>query len=534
MTTQHDNDNDTIGRGAEIRRLHDSLREPGAERIPRGSLLAALGESGLREDDPRLQESLRRLAQLDGADGLGLEELAHVVQPNLQVIQRHLSGAAVIPEFGRFTGEIRRIYDETRANDTGTVADYIPQLGRVNPDQYGVALCTIDGQRFALGDAGVGFCIQSCCKPVSYCLALEEHGAERVHRHVGREPSGLSFNELSLNPSGLPHNPMINAGAIMSGALVRPDLPVSQRFELVMDTWRRLAGGTKPGFENSTYLSERGTADRNFALGYFMREHGAFPEGVDLREVLEFYFQCCSIEMTAESMSVVAATLANGGVCPTTGERVLQPDTVRRCLSMMSSCGMYDFSGEWAFVVGLPAKSGVSGAIWVVVPGVMGFCAWSPRLDELGNSVRGIDFFRGLVNTFSFHAFDGAAGVSDKLDPRRAEVAAHSDDVVTLCWAASEGDVTAIRHLVARGVAPHSADYDGRTPMHLAAAEGRTEVVEYLQSLGVPCDPLDRWGGTPLDDARRGDHAEIVVLFEGRDGGAALGRQARDVDAIAG
>jgi glutaminase len=116
-----------------------------------------------------------------------------------------------------------------------------------------------------------------------------------------------------------------------------------------MGRWQAACGGEKPRFSNSVYLSERQTADRNFALGYFMREKGAFPDDVDLHDVLDFYFQCCSIELDTEMMSVVAATLANGGVCPVSGERVFRADTVQQCLSLMSSCGMYDFSGEFAF-----------------------------------------------------------------------------------------------------------------------------------------------------------------------------------------
>src|SRR5262249_19518624 len=162
------------------------------------------------------------------------------------------------------------------------------------------------------------------------------------------------FNELTLNKDHKPHNQMINAGAIATCSLIRRGVPIADRFDHVMEQWARLAGNQKPGFNNSVYLSERQTADRNFALGYFMKEKAVFPEGTDLVETLEFYFQCCSIESNCERMAVVAATLANGGMCPITGQRVLSPSTVRSCLSLMYSCGMYDFSGEFAFTIGLP------------------------------------------------------------------------------------------------------------------------------------------------------------------------------------
>jgi glutaminase len=213
---------------------------------------------------------------------------------------------------------------------------------------------------------------------------------------------------------------------------------------------------------------------------------------------------------------VVAATLANGGVCPVTGERVLRPKTVQHCLSLMSSCGMYDFSGEFAFSIGLPAKSGVAGAVMVVIPNVAGFCTWSPRLDRLGNSVRGIDFCKALVERYTFHNYDSLTGLSEKRDPRRRSGEAAMDAATSLICAASKGDLSAVQQLSARSVALDAADYDGRTPLHLAASEGHASVVRFLLSQGVAPAPKDRWGNTPLEDARRGGHTDVVLAFEGR------------------
>lgn len=395
------------------------------------------------------------------------------------------------------------------------MADYIPQLGRVDPSKFGMAVCTIDGQRKAIGDAGETFCVQSVSKPFNYCFALEELGQDAVHRHMGCEPSGVSFNELSLNPQGRPHKPMINAGVIMSSALIRQSLPVADRFDHVAQMWTRLAGGVRPGFSNSTYLFERATADRNFALGYSLREHGAFPRPESLIKDLEFYFQCCSLEMTADTLAVVAATLANGGLCPLTGEQVLEQETVQSCLSLMLSCGMYDYSGEWAFRVGLPAKSGVSGVVLTVVPNVMGVCTWSPRLDAQGNSVRGIDFCQRLVNRFNFHVYHGlGVGRSTKIDPRFREDKAERRLVVDLCWAASEGDCDGLNRLILRGADPNAADYDGRTPLHLAASEGRVEAIRLLLELGAVPGACDRWGNAPRDDAVLANCEEAVKLLE--------------------
>jgi glutaminase len=396
------------------------------------------------------------------------------------------------------------------------VASYIPQLARVDPELFAMALCTVDGQRYVTGDARQWFCVQSCGKPVSYAVALEEFGEEVVHRYIGREPSGHGFNEITLDKHNRPHNPLINAGAIVSNALLLRGHDVGERFAWLTDKWTAMAGGRRPRFDNAVYQSERQNADRNFALAYFLREQRAFPEGADLVDTLEFYFQTCSIEVDAEMMASIAATLAAGGMCPTTGRRVLGPMTVRNCLSMMYSCGMYDFSGEFAFTIGLPAKSGVSGALMVVVPRVMGLCVWSPRIDRLGNSVRGVELCRRLVEVFDFHQFDDLAGLSNKRDPTLDRISARARGIDESIWAASKGDIGAIQRLAAQGRELGGVDYDRRTPLHLAAAEGREEVVGFLLEHGVDASPRDRWGRTPLDEATVSGHAEVVEILEAR------------------
>ena len=251
-----------------------------------------------------------------------------------------------------------------------------------------------------------------------------------------------------------------------------------------------------------------------------MRENGAFPERIDLEDVLDFYFQCCSVELNVETMSVVAATLANGGICPLSGERIFQPETVQHCLSLMSSCGMYDFSGEFAFTIGLPAKSGVSGALMIVVPNIMGICTWSPRIDEVGNSARGIDFCQRLIKTFNFHNYDVVAGVSGKKDPRLSRIQQKSKQVNELIWAASKGDLGALQQQVVLGADLNVADYDLRTALHLAAAEGQEHIVQFFidqkrdRDEGIELSPRDRWGGTPLNDAYLRGHSTIIKMLE--------------------
>ncbi len=510
----------------EYRILYESLDRNANGVISMDELLETFNDLGIQSDDPRIvlgndevtnaEKSIEMVNGNQNSMAITFEHFKTIIQQSKgNLVKNAIQGTLVVPDFKSFRTAVKRIYEKAKSHTEGNVATYIPQLGRVNPEYFAVSICTIDGQRFSLGDSTIPFCIQSICKPITYCIALEEHGEEKVHQHIGREPSGIGFNGLVLNSKGLPHNPMINAGAIMAGSLVKPKLDMADRFDFVLDTWTNLSGNIKAGFNNAVYLSERQTADRNFSLGYFMRENKAFPENTNLIDTLEFYFQCCSIEVTSEAMAVTAATLANAGICPTTGNSVLQPDTVKNCLSLMASCGMYDFSGEFAFTIGLPAKSGVTGGLMVVIPNLMGICIWSPRLDELGNSVRGIEFCKELVSTFNFHNFDSLTnGQSQKQDPRLQRNQSRIDNVISLCWAAYEGDLLEIQHLVARGININEADYDGRTAMHLAASEGHSKVIEFLLSKGGITNPKDRWGNTPLDDALKGNHQDVIRLLE--------------------
>merc|ERR1719183_1582574 len=200
----------------------------------------------------------------------------------------------------------------------------------------------------------------------------------------------------------VPHNPLINAGAIMAASLVQMKESEWDRYDYMIAMWKKLCGGKPPGFQNNTFMGERATAARNFTLAYMMEEEKAFPHGTDLVKTLEAYFSWCSIEVTCDSMAVLAATLANGGICPLTSERIFTHETVTKCLSVMMSCGMYDYSGQFAFEVGFPAKSGVAGCVMIVIPGVCGMATFSPRLDQLGNSVRGIQFAQQLSQRLNY------------------------------------------------------------------------------------------------------------------------------------
>ncbi|XP_055998578.1 glutaminase kidney isoform, mitochondrial-like isoform X3 [Ostrea edulis] len=487
-----------------------------------------LAFSGLRETDPRLKECMtnfenvlshhdneNKMMDYYGGPSLDKKTFKECIQDNIILISKTMKNDFIIPEWQCFKKEIDKIYRNCRNNTAGEVASYIPQLARYSPDFWGVSVCTVDGQRYSNGDTSVPFSVQSCSKPLTYCMVQSnDDNIERVHKYVGHEPSGRSFNEISLDYQNKPHNPMINSGAIIVSSLLKPELSLPDRFDWTTKMMTKMTGGEYLSFNNAVFLSERETADRNFALAYYMRENKCFPEGTKLHEVLDFYFQLCSIEATCESASVIAATLANGGICPITGEKVFNSAAVRNTLSLMHSCGMYDYSGEFAFRVGLPAKSGVSGTVLLVVPNVMGICLWSPPLDKWGNSCRGIQFCQELVNVYNFHNYDNLKHTERKLDPTRRRMDTMSQDVVSILFGAFNGDVSALRRYNLLGLDMNIADYDGRTALHVASAEGQEAAVRFLlEKCGVNVAVKDRWGFTPLDEAERFEHPDIAKLL---------------------
>ncbi|XP_018917605.1 glutaminase kidney isoform, mitochondrial isoform X2 [Bemisia tabaci] len=489
----------------------------------------ALRTTGLRKNDPRLRNLMDNLRKANSSlknEGgspetlkLDRETFHSIISPNLSLISRAFRHQFIIPDFPDFTKYIEEFYWKCKTNTEGKVASYIPQLARMNPDYWGISVCTIDGQRFSIGDVNVPFTIQSCSKPLNYGIALEKLGQDIVHQYVGQEPSGCNFNELVLDHNKKPHNPMINAGAILVCALlktlVKPEMSLAEKFDYVMNYFKRIAGGEYLGFNNAVFLSEREAADRNYALGFYMREHKCYPEKTNLKECMDFYFQCCSMEVTAESMSVMASTLANGGICPLTEEKVLKPDSVRDVLSLMHSCGMYDYSGQFAFKVGLPAKSGVCGGMLVVIPNVMGICSWSPPLDPLGNSCRGVQFCQELVQLFNFHPYDNLKHGVHKKDPRKHKYETKGLKVVQLLFSAANGDISALRRHKLSGMDMGLSDYDGRTALHLAAAEGHLDCIKFLlEQCGVDHTVRDRWGKTPIEEAKQFRHVQVVQYLK--------------------
>ena len=302
---------------------------------------------------------------------------------------------------------LETLHEQCQPLAEGDVAQYIPELAKIDPDRFAISIVTVDGQRFQVGDTQA-FTIQSISKVFSYGLALADHGRDRLLKKVGVEPTGDPFNSLIRldEASKRPDNPMVNAGAIATTSLIKGSDP-TERLNRLLEMFRQYVDH-EVHVDVSTFMSERATGHRNRAIAHLMRNFNMIDERIE--ETLDLYYQQCSLLVTCEDLAIMAATLANQGRQPVTGVQVVNGDHIRDILSVMYTCGMYNFAGEWAYRVGIPAKSGVSGGIMAVVPNQAGIAVFSPRLDRNGNSVRGLKVFVALSRTFGFHLFDLSMG----------------------------------------------------------------------------------------------------------------------------
>ena len=477
--------------------------------IKKKVLLNFIKNRGISTNDNRIKEEIKNID-----DEINETMFVDLLNTNVILFKKIFENDLIINNWSEFTNSIDTIYEKTKTKNSGKLADYIPQLANVNPDLYGISICTIDGQIYNKGDYKTEFCVQSCSKPITYLIASDLKNADYIHNFVGREPSGRNFNELCLSNEKIPHNPLINSGAIMCASLIDYKNSLANRFDKIIRYWSKLAANSKINFSTSVYLSERASADRNNCLAYMMQESNAFQNGInkekygrewdesDLNNTLDFYFQCCSIEINCTQASIIAATLANGGICPLTNERIFSNTIVKNALSLMSSCGMYDYSGEWAYTIGIPAKSGVSGIVMGIIPNVMGVAVFSPKLDELGNSSRGIEFFKELTKLYPFHIYDNILKENNNIILKN-DIANNHFNIYTLLMSASIGDLNSIIILESKGVDLNSYDYDKRTALHLACSECHINIIEYLLKKKVDKKVVDRWNNTPLDDLNK-------------------------------
>lgn len=271
----------------------------------------------------------------------------------------------------------------------GKVANYIPELAKADVNQFGIYAVDYDQKEYFAGDYDVPFTMQSVIKPVILLTALSDVGIERVRELVGVEATGKPFDAFNYSDQALKGehiNPMINTGAIALCTLIKGET-YREKFDRLLRLTKKLTGNTALKIDESVYLSEKATGNKNRALAYMLKAYGLIDGNVD--EIVDCYFRACSVQATCKDLAKMAFVLANHGVDPATGERIVSARHARYANAILSICGTYDGSGEFALNVGIPAKSGVSGGIMAIAPKRMGLGVFSPALDKKGNSMAG-------------------------------------------------------------------------------------------------------------------------------------------------
>jgi glutaminase len=300
---------------------------------------------------------------------------------------------------------VTEIADEMRARtDRGKVADYIPELANVHPSAFGLALVDADGNVAAAGDSDVAFSIQSISKVFTLTLALGKAG-DRLWKRVGREPSGSAFNSIVQleYERGVPRNPFINAGAIAVTDLILSGHQPREALGDILRFVQFVAQDNSIAVDEAVAASEQRTGFRNTALANYMKSFGVIDNPVPY--TLGVYFHHCAIAMSCRQLAMAGRFLANNGINPSTGMSVVTPERAKRINAIMMMCGHYDGSGEFAYRVGLPGKSGVGGGILAIAPGKASIAVWSPGLDENGNSHLGRIALEQLTRRMGWSVF---------------------------------------------------------------------------------------------------------------------------------
>jgi glutaminase len=298
---------------------------------------------------------------------------------------------------------VQEAYEKFRDVKEGATADYIPELAKVPSELFGVAIVTAKGAVYTAGDVDYAFSIQSVSKPFTAALVMQQQGAQAIVDKIGVEPTGLKFNSI-LATQIIPQvsvNPLVNSGAIASVSMVQAK-NAEERFNKILSFFNDLSGANLSVIED-VYKSEAATNQRNRAHGYILAASDRIYS--DPMEAVDVYTKQCSIGVTAQQLAVMGATLANGGVNPLTGKRIIDSKYVPKVLALMMTAGFYNESGKWAFTAGLPAKTGVGGGIVAVVPGKMAIVGFSPRVNDAGNSVRAMKAIEYMSEKFNLNLF---------------------------------------------------------------------------------------------------------------------------------
>ena len=302
---------------------------------------------------------------------------------------------------------VKRVVDEAyaryRSDTTGKNADYIPYLAQVDPKLFGVAVVTTDNQSYSIGDTTYAFSIQSISKVFTLALAMQELGAGKVFERIGSEPTGRPFNSVVAVVDMPTHtgNPLVNAGAIATTSLISGN-NAADKWNKILNFYGKVAG-EKLSLIDEVYRSEAATNQGNRALAALLVKYERIYS--DPLEAVDIYTKACSVGANVKQLAQMGATLANNGSSPVTGEQVIREEDIPHILSSMAMAGLYDGSGGWAWHVGLPAKSGVGGAILAIAPGKGAIAVFAPRLDEAGNSVKAQSVITYVADKLDYNLF---------------------------------------------------------------------------------------------------------------------------------
>ncbi|XP_066506191.1 glutaminase liver isoform, mitochondrial isoform X2 [Hoplias malabaricus] len=494
--------------------LFDSFASGG--RVSTHHLFETLWSTGVLRTDPRIKDCYALMKKLQDADGaVDSNTFQRCVTGFVSFILKAVQGRFVIPDFSMFAEETQKLF--IKCKHLSSVKE--KEEGSEGSGKWGVSICTVDGQRLSLGDWAEPCVLGEISWPLVYGLAVDQLGVDYVHKYVGLEEYAKYESPFMLSKQGVPHSPLAETGAIISTSLLqltaRPVTEEEEKYESVLNIVRRLCNKEHANLNCTSYQGLRMDIIRLHALSFYLQEKKCFPEGVDINATLDLLLQCLSTEVTCESGAALAATLANGGLCPMSGDQVLSPSSVRSVLSMMQVGGMKDYSRIFHFKTSVPAKSSSSGMVLIVVPGVLGLACWSPELDAYGNSWRGVHFCEELVSAFQLHSFDIRTPFRQVLSYRQWKVESEGYQIMNVLLAAYRGDLQALRRYFLSGADVNAVDYDGRSALHVAASEGRLEVIKFLvENTRANCTLKDRWGNTALQEAMRCNQGPATELLK--------------------
>lgn len=495
--------------------LFDSFASNG--RVNTNHFFEPMWTSGIQRTDPRIKDCYILMRKLQDSDGtVDRNTFQRCVTGFVSFILKALQGRFVIPDFFTFTEETQKLF--VKCKQLSSVKQE-KDAGGEEFGKWGVSVCTVDGQRLSLGDWSEPCILGEISWPLVYSLAVDQLGSDCVHRYVGIEEFSKFDSPFTLTKQGVPHSPLTETGALICTSLLqlteRPGPEDEEKYESILNVIRRSCNKEHANLNCTSHQNLRKDSIRLHALSFYLQEMKCFPESVDINATLDLMLQCSSTEVTCESGAAMAATFANGGLCPLSGDQVLSPTAVRNTLSMMQVAGMNDYSRIFHFKTSVPAKSSRSGAVFTVVPGVLGLMAWSPDLDAFGNSWKAVHFCEELVSSFQLHSFDIRTPFRQVLSYRQWKVESEGYQIMNILLATFRGDLPSLRRYFLSGADMNAVDYDGRSALHVAASEGHLEIIKFLmENTGASCLVKDRWGNTALQEAARCNQRQATQLLK--------------------